>query len=255
MKEKKYKTIIIVLVVIIVLLLCPLCFILGMNYMKTTLPADEEIKVDESVKADLLVNIEDIYNDYFLGEYPIDVKNLSNQELIGFGMYLAFNERNASLPISSAILDEEVSKYLKDVQIKHANYLCPYDNESLYNYDENTKTYSYNENHGGHGGPGSIAVNKVLYVSDKLDDDTYTISVKIAYGNYCSDTCGPNNAYYATYEDALNGTNAVYGDPTSDNELTLTNTELRKISSSLKTYSFVFTKDNDTYKLVKVLDK
>ena len=79
MKEKKYKTIIIVLVVIIVLLLCPLCFILGMNYMKTTLPVDEEIKVDESVKADLLVNIEDIYNDYFLGEYPIDVKNLSNQ--------------------------------------------------------------------------------------------------------------------------------------------------------------------------------
>ncbi len=207
-------------------------------------PVIETKKISESEADYLSKNIEEIYN-YFLKDFPIENTNkLNNQELIR----LAWQHREDKT--SYELTQDEVDKFIKkyfgnNVTVNHEDLLCEIDNKPLYKYSRTTKKYTANFNEHGHGGPGAISNNKVLYIDGKAKGNIYTVNTKVFVGNYCGDTCGPNNAYYESYNDSYNHNNPVVGDFNSEEDIQLTNEIMNKNKDKVRTTTYTFEKQNN----------
>lgn len=207
-------------------------------------PVVETKKISESDREFLTKNIEEIYNS-LIKDFPIENTNkIENQKLL----YLAWQNREdkASMEFTQDEVDSFIKKYFgNNVIIDHEDLLCEIDNKPLYKYSRTTKKYTANFNEHGHGGPGALSNNKVLYVDGTVKDNIYTVNTKVFIGNYCGDTCGPNNAYYGSYEDSYNHKNPVVGDFNSNEDIILNEETMKNNKDKIKTTTYTFEKQNN----------
>ena len=103
-------------------------------------------------------------------------------------------------------VEDVLHKYFgKNVKFKHDDIKC-YAGEVVYTYDEATG-YTKKE-HNGHGGPGSLE-SEVFYVSSEVNGNKVKFITKNLYERFCSDICGPMDAYYGRVDDVFENKNAV----------------------------------------------
>ena len=180
----------------------------------------------------------------YLGEnYPINsIDNLPNQELLHAMQILS----ESGYPSFSATqIDETTKKYFGNTkQIIHENILCQYkEHDMLYLYDANTNTYNYNNNHPGHGGTSFISRVKAFEVKGTISNEkTVTVTAKILYGNYCSDTCIGGYSYYASIpnESAVQLFQSVLPE-----EFIITDEKYAEVADKVGITTFTFEKDSE----------
>ena len=264
MEEKKdNKGFVIAIIVLILVVFGLIFYILYDKGIILKSDGNEEIvekdaKTKENVKAlsneekELFIEkIEGINT--FAEYYPLDdVNKIDNQDLlyklafkIGFGK--SFSEKS---------MTEMIKNYFGDAyNIKNEDIICSVDNEPFYIYNSDTNMYRYdvNSTHG-HGTSGSVRKIVVKYVDGKKENDKkITINTKLLYATYCGDTCGPNFAYYKSYEDSVKNQNPILGEIDSDTEIELTDDLYKTIEDKLPVTTFTFTKKNsNTYNLESV---
>lgn len=140
--------------------------------------------------------------------------------------------------------------------------------DSMFIYDAATESYSYNQNHPGHGGGFSgFAKIETFYESGSKKDNTYTVNVKLLYGDAVAGDIIPIDClpkgYYKTQEDAKNETNPLIGRKTEPNEnvcatspVTISAADYERVKDQIPTTTFTFIKDSDgNYGLTKVTIK
>ena len=122
----------------------------------------------------------------------------------------------------------------------YPNLVCPVENEDLLVYDKANGTFSYNDEHPGHGGPiGGFIDYKVT--SSKKENSTYTIDVLFLRGNEM-------DGYYVNDEEF----NITIADDEDEN-VSLYKKAFKDIDiSKYKKYSFVFEKVKDNFYLKSI---
>lgn len=214
--------------------------------------SNNEKELSNKEKELLLEKIEGINK--FAKYYPLtDVNTIDNQELlyklsfmIGFGK--SFSEKTMTNTIKNYFGDS--------YKIKHESIICSFDKEPFYVYDSDTNMYRFDINSmHGHGGSGDIREIVVNYIDGKIiNDEKIIINTKLLYSTYCGDICGPNYAYFASYQDVFDGS-PILGDKNDyNNELILTDGLYKSVESKLPTTTFTFIKkSNDIYNLDSVI--
>lgn len=151
------------------------------------------------------------YNRGFSYYYPIsDMSKIENFDLFSFS--LKGVNSPASNDFTADDLDKTIEKYFDDsIKLKHEDYICKVDNKVLYKYDENTKTYSFNNEGHGHGGSQRAFISQfdIKIIGGEYNNGIYTVNAKVFYGNTCSDTCGPSSEFYSSYSDSINRGSAI----------------------------------------------
>lgn len=122
----------------------------------------------------------------------------------------------------------------------YPNLVCPVENENLLVYDKANGTFSYNDEHPGHGGPiGGFIDYKVT--SSKKENSTYTIDVLFLRGNEM-------DGYYVNDEEFN-----ITIDDDEDENVSLYKKAFKDIDTSkYKKYSFVFEKAKDNFYLKSI---
>lgn len=160
-------------------------------------------------------------------------------------MFAFYNAENKS-SFTKKQVEDLIHKYFgKDRTVTHENIICPTENQPLYIYDASTETYTQNANHPGHGGgsTGIITDNKIYYLDGTITSNIVTINAKVVYGYVLGDTNGPRNAYFKSFLDAKAASNPVIGDINSDNDITVSDTDIKNIADSLPTTTYTFEHD------------
>lgn len=208
-------------------------------------------ELNESEISHLIEQIK-LYNIGLGDNYPIEkVSDISKERLFDFA-YSVVRRSGFRENFSVTELDDVVTKYFgTDLALEHQDIICNVDKEILYNYNQESNSYNYNNNHPGHGGVGSIADNITYYVYGKITNETdIEISTKNLYSNYCGDTCAIY-AYYKNYNDSIAETNPVL---TAKEEIIeqVTDDDYNRIKDILPTTTYKFKKNNNSYNLVSV---
>lgn len=195
------------------------------------------------VEIDILKNQIEKTSQYFAQYFPINsIDNISNQDLLQ-NMYII---SESSYPSFSATqIDETTKKYFgNNKKIIHEDILCQYkEHEALYLYDVNTHSYNYNINHAGHGGTAFISRTKAFEVKGIIENENIvTVTAKILYGNYCSDTCIGGYSYYASIpnESAL-----LLFQSTEPEEFIITDEKYNEVANQVPITTFTFEKDSE----------
>ena len=195
--------------------------------------ADEE-KLNEKI-LDINTIAAPYYTNTGMGKVP-------NQNLLWFTLKKVPNSYSEGHSVSESELNNILKSYFGGTQtITHENYFCSQKipNTIVYTYNQNTHMYTYS-NECGIEVDFPVAHNAVYIENIETNGNEYVVKAKVAYG-YCKDVCGPI-PYYATFNDALNGTNKVFDtEPTKD--------EIKEKSSSLPTTTYTFTKENNDFVL------
>ena len=213
---------------------------------KTNTKSDDKSstrQLTEAEKATITSSIVNTYNKYFASYYPLlNTNNITNQDLLMFAFYNAENKSS----FTKKQVEDLIHKYFgKDRTVTHENIICPTENQPLYIYDASTETYTQNANHPGHGGgsTGIITDNKIYYLDGTITSNIVTINAKVVYGYVLGDTNGPRNAYFKSFLDAKAASNPVIGDINSDNDITVSDTDIKNIADSLPTTTYTFEHD------------
>lgn len=221
-------------------------------------PKEEVIETKKLTQgeADLLIkNIEEVYNPTLLAYVPLNnISEIKNEDLFSLALKSKYYY-NVPKEFSKNDLDETIKNYFgSKISINHKDQICPYDKVALYVYDDTTGKYAYNDEHPGHGGPGSLTDNKLLYIDGEIKNNIYTIKAKVFVGKYCKDTCGPNTLYYASYKDATeNFNNPIIGEVNSENSFELTKEIMEENKDKVPTTTYTFEKDsNNNFILVSI---
>lgn len=165
----------------------------------------KEITVDE---LNLLTEKSNNYVEYYSFQEILPITNISsidNQVLLNYAVI--------ELNFKETITAQEVEKIIRDFvgsgyTLKHQDIKCDSDEEQpLYTYDSNTKTYIENSYHDGHGGNGRYAYTK--YIGSYKSNNNYILNFKIVYSNNISDE-GVAYQYYTNVNDSNNGENILY---------------------------------------------
>lgn len=211
---------------------------------------------------DMIENGYNIYlSSYFKEMNSGNIPNLTNQELLTIGYHLYLNNLKdktvSSDNFKGAQIKNLLSKYFgKNKTIVLEDIICENDNEVLYKYDKNSDTYTFNNSNNihGHGSRGRISLSKILITEAKIENESeITINAKVLYGNYCSDVCIPDNAYYSSYIDAAAHQNPVIGDYLVETKIELTDSLIEENQDKIPTTTYKLIKDNDgNYELKSV---
>ena len=272
-KCKKGKVGRVFFVVGLVIVLCAVSFAVGMVSGAKFIYEDDMIeevdkedkeeektedKTDMSqVEKDLLKRVEEMY---LLDTYNRSFEstdNLLNIELLHFGFTIALGE---NWDESAVVTLDEINKIVQQYfgkSVTGENIPCDLTaigavnwedtHPPMFVYNKKEKNFTYNLNHGGHGGMGYDVLNRVVKV-ENVEDNIYTIEVKKAFAmNEFMFT-----DYYPTYQDAYERTNRLFGAPDCDDITVCENynpTEDFKNTpdSKLISYKYTFEKTNDGY--------
>lgn len=214
-------------------------------------------KLNESEISELMTKIK-TYNKYISSNYPIkNISDFSKDKLFDFSIKIMINEDNSTDGdnISADKLDEIITKYFgNSIKLEHKDILCSNDNEILYNYNKENKTYSINYNHPGHGGGAIGRDGYEHYIEGSISNETdIVISTKNLYSGYCSDICGPIDSYYKNFEDSVSGENPVIKKDNVNDDYLVTENDYDSIKDSIPITTYKFIKDkNGNYYLVSV---
>lgn len=136
----------------------------------------------------------------------LDIKDINNKTILQFALknvYLV-TKKYPGDGFTKDDIDSVITKFFgKDYKYTIDDVYCHVGDGVLYKYDSNTQQFSRVGEHPHGGGGGSS--NKVFFVDAKESNDSLTIKVKILFGDYCSDSCGPAETFYANYK-----TGAIY---------------------------------------------
>ena len=174
---------------------------------------------------DLLKRIEEI-NTALYEEYPInDVNKLSTRAVLSIG----FNNIYGAYYVPSTYIENHIKYIIGDnVNIKHKDYLCSYDNIAFWKYEGDH--YIFNQEHPGHGGGYGYTVS-TFFKDASMDDDTIIINTNLLY-EPASDTRGP----ITSYKDLPNSDKMVIENIARED----LQSEYEKIKDSLPTTTFTF---------------
>ena len=260
--NKKQKLIIVVLATLILILTIVIIVILCKKVSSSEKVDNKKDK--NEIEKKISIKTEDLYGqeknmliekikeiNKFSKNYPFDnVSKINNQEVL----YKIIVELGFGQPISEKSVNDKVKYIFGDsYKIKHENLICTLDNNSLYLYDANKKMYTYDtESVHGHGASGDVREIIIKYLKGIKDKDgKIVIDTKLVYATYCADTCGPNFAYYKSYEDSVNNKNPILGN--GQDEIELNDKLYRNIEEQLPITTFTFIKVNsNTYNLDSV---
>lgn len=204
--------------------------------------SNENIRELTQSEIDTLKSQIEITTQYFAEYYPLNsVDDISNQNLLK-SMYIISGGGSPSF--SATKLDEIMPKYFGNTKkLIHENMICENDGIADFLYDATTHSYNYNNNHPGHGGGGFISRVKAYEVKGTIKDEkVVTVTAKILYGNYCSDTCIGGYSYYAS----IPGESAILlFQSTAPEEFIITDEKYNEVASKIPITSFTFEKDSD----------
>ena len=231
-KEKKCHPLFVTfLIIILMIAFTGMGFFGGVYYYKNSLnkksaevekenkkKGDEVIELDEkkvnSIIEDLN-NIEKHFGGYYSSDYPFDVNNLSNQQILETAIYMLnmdMNKRNESYA-KELVENKIVSVFGHDIKYNHENYNCSLNHgetkdNTLYLY-ENDK-YIYNSEHPGHGGKAYNRNKSYFQKAYKNETEgTLDIQVKVLYAGSC-EICGPSFNLYKNSKDSVEYVGGLY---------------------------------------------
>lgn len=216
-----------------------------------TIKKDKEEKVEKEVELTAeeiskLDEIVDKLNQGFASYYPItDMSTISNQDLLRLGSDGLY-DWNTGNTFTSAQVEANVKKYFgNSVKVNHEGIKCNLGcNEPLFSYDGNG-TYSYNNNHPGHGGSSGKSAYS-YYVSGVKKKNTITVNYKNIYQGYPD--IGPSYTLYLRYSD----TTPVYTAPDPENaNITKEFASQYKDQAPTTTYTFEVSEDG-IYSIKKI---
>ena len=208
----------------------------------------EENKVrdlNEDEKNKLLEQI-GVYNEYFSEFYELkDVNIISDSDLLDFA-----SRQIQNAWINGFTADEAegvIKKYFNiEREIVHGDMECFAGDAINFYYDVDTRSYKRNIGNHGHGGEGGVGVAYVEYLNGEIENEKEAVvKTKLLYRRPCGDICGPSNVYYGTYQDSINGTNALLGDPNNDRDLDVTDELYQTVADKINATVFTFVKDGD----------
>lgn len=175
----------------------------------------------------------------------LKLSDIDNQMKLDIALILATTDEYKLYDESYTLGDiNRISNKYFGSNIETENFMCDYDDKVMYKYDESSKKYIYDENHLGHGVTIIDTVN--LYFDSSKDGDTYTITVKKAFGD---DDYSVSKNFYASYEDAVMRTNSVFYVNTSEEENVKKDYKdgAEKNKLYLKNFTYTFKKKNTDY--------
>jgi len=153
-------------------------------------------------------------------------------------------EDETSYTFKKNVADEYFKNVFGFTPKTYNDLVCNVDDEVLVYFDKNTGTFTYNDEHPGHGGELSGFIDYKI-VDSKKDGETYTIDALFLRGNIA-------DGYYVNDDEF----NMAFTDVDEEEELSLYKKEFKKIDPSKYTkYSFEFKKDNNDFILVSIAPK
>ncbi|MBP5684249.1 MAG: hypothetical protein J6X02_03230 [Bacilli bacterium] len=190
MKTKVKNTIILILALTV---LCLSCYFIYDKKIKENIKKENQIvEADENTKK-FLINVINKYGlDALSYEYD-DIK--FNNKLSNGILYLAFNniashddgylnhfEDNNKWEIDKSKFDDYFNHAYGFTPKDYSNIICTVENEVLVYYHKDTKKFSYNDKHPGHGYYGSGYIDYYITSYEK-EKDLYTINVLFLIGS------------------------------------------------------------------------
>ncbi len=171
----------------------------------TTKPVQEEekdeiIELSEVDVSNYLEAIEHV-NTYYLNQFPIETKNLKNQDILKYAWYLAVDYRDRKIDINSDFSKEQMKQFVsrffgEDFTYQDEDIICPANDGPLFQFDG--ETYHRVGVHG-HDGAGYYRFkNYFVGASRNETQDTMEIQLKVIYGDRCSGTCAGVQQYFKT---------------------------------------------------------
>ncbi len=203
---------------------------------------ERELTVTESKK---YLEIIDTLNGAFSDNFFEEEGKITNQQYLNFAYWKLIGQ-------NKTVTAENMKDILKiyfgnDNEIYLDDVVCGNDNRSFAKYDkENDRYVNGDHDEFGHGGGG---VHRIYtnYVTSVVSDDVITVTVKNIFAPYCSDICGPADAYYATYNDAKNEENEILKGY-EDEHNGVKDEDYEKIKEKIPNTIYKFVKDsNDNF--------
>ena len=247
---KKANKGIIVLVVFLVLIIVGLIGYIGFDKFvnkpvdnptntNNTNTTKEEKEVD--LTAEEIARVTEIaekLNNGFASYYPItELSVIDNQQLLRLGEEGLF-DWNTHNTFTAAQVEANIKKYFgNSVTVKHEGIKCfSSEEEPLFKYDGNG-TYSYNDNHLGHGGADTKTAF-TFYETGTRKGNAVTANFKVVYRD--APGIGPSSMLYARFND----TTPIYTHPNADtNQLTKEIASQYKAQVPTTTFTFEVSED------------
>ncbi len=203
--------------------------------------------------------------------FVIKILNQQNESVLDVHNYITETDNKIKLFIlasGSTFTKEELEEKAFNTfgfagSITHEDVICLEDNTILYNYDNLTNTYTYNEEHEGHGGDTEFIYNH--FIDIKEENNNYVLNVTRFYADDLMG--GVDSKAYSNYTDYTNKTSnylfdadEIYGNELYDNyEQNFINQFEQNYSTfidKLVTYKFTMRKENDkitilSYEIIK----
>lgn len=254
--EKDSKVGYIITIILLVLVVIGLGGFIGYKYYvgndKCNAPiekVEEKTEVYELTysKAEDYIEKIKVYNNEFYNNFLVKNKeDITNDEYLTF----AYKMIDSTGVVTKEKVEDVLHKYFgKNVKFKHDDIKC-YAGEVVYTYDEATG-YTKKE-HNGHGGPGSLGT-ELFYVSSEVNGNKVKVITKNLYERFCSDICGPMDAYYGRVDDVFENKNAVLKAENGQEEAKITRWNKDEVLEKVPetTYTFII-EDNGNYYLESV---
>ena len=222
------------------------------NEKKEEKQEKDDVKEDKIEVRDLtaaekkkLISQIDKYNSLIPEIYGSERITINDEDLLFFAY---FGVKDGGSSISAEAMEKEIKRlFYIDHQITHQDIKCLMNNEINYvNYDSQSRIYTYNDEHPGHGGVGMISSSYTHYIEGKVVNETEAVvKTKILYGGYCGDICGPSS-YYGSYLDSRNARNSLISANLETGDDAEINEEIFKtVSDKIVVTKFTFVIDSD----------
>lgn len=259
--EKDSKVGYIITIVLLILVILGLSGFIGYGYFfksqdKCNAPVevieekDEVYELTYSEAEEYMKKIA-VYNNHFSGYFISKTEEeISNDDLLTFAFRMIDHEGI----VTKEKVEDVLHKYFgKNVKFKHDDIKC-YAGEVIYEYDEENGYVK--KEHSGHGGAGSLSA-EMFYVSSIVKGNKATIVVKNVFERFCSDICGPVDAYYATPSDAYDQKNAIYKAENGAEEVKIYRWNKDEILAKVPetTYNFIIEDNGNFYLESASIDK
>ena len=210
---------------------------------------DEKERIEELTENELTKNIPEInsiisyFNSYFSEKYPIEIRTLTNQEILYSGLrevlYNSSKSGNTNTFSVESLYEQLKKWYGEDIVYQDADIECLANDGPLYEFTGSNYQRVGTHGHGGDGGYRSV---KYFIKATKKDTEgTIEAEYKILYGGFCGDTCGPATNVYKEgklkAEKLLPEETELYSESDYDNAY-------EKVKDKLPITKYIFKKDS-----------
>ncbi len=251
-REKKRRKRVFTFIVVIILLMF-FCF----YYYSFVKDSDVENSVNnlnksinyEKISKEELETI--VANELYILNNKKNISEITNSEKLLFARTLYLNDDNQNMFTPKDLETYFNKTCLSYLGLKHENFLYEDGIGYIYEYNEETDTYSEKSKNYGHGAR-SIGIIYSNAIEFKNEDNRYIISYDYLFSYFSEGET--NYKIYGSYEDALNNTNYLgtinYSDDFNKTVEEFYDNNYSSIEEKLKIYSYTFEKVDGKIQLV-----